>query len=106
MPTNGLGAIVEIDARRWHCEQHRHLAGPEDMQACGSGLRYSELGVIVPIDPADDARERARHESEAAEREARHEDRSADAVARAEREAGKREQLQRELPEHLRETVA
>jgi hypothetical protein len=106
MPTNGLGAIVEVDARRWHCSVHEHLAGPEDMQPHGSGLRYTEGGVMVPIDPADDARERARMESEAADREARYEERTVDVAARADREAGKREQLARELPDHLKETVA
>jgi len=105
MPTNGLGAIVEIDAQRWHCPAHEHLAEPGDMEPHGSGLRYSENGVLVPIDPADDRREAEARESERRQREARYADRATDAAAHAEYQQAKRERLIAESPEHLRQLI-
>ncbi len=94
-----------VNVTRWHCPAHEHLAGPGDMRDLGSGVRYSERGVLVPHDPAADARAAAEAESRRAQQQARQADRDRDAAAHAEHEQAKREQLRQELPEHLRSTV-
>ena len=106
VPTNGLGVPTTVDARRWHCPAHEHLAGDRDMAPHGSGLRYSESGAIVPIDPAGDAAEREREASRRAQRQAEAEIRAVEGAAVAEHERARDEQLQRELPPHLRQVSA
>jgi hypothetical protein len=54
---------------------------------------------------ADAAREHAAAESRRRQREAQQADRERDAAAQVEHERAKREQLRRELPEHLRSTA-
>ena len=57
----------------------------------GSGLRYSESGAIVPIDPAGDAAEREREASRRAQRQAEAEIRAVEAAAVAEHERARDE---------------
>jgi hypothetical protein len=72
------------------------------MDDLGSGLRYSENGVLLPDDPAADARAAAEAESRRAQQQARQADRDRDAAAAREHQAARAGQLRRGLPEHLR----
>ena len=107
VPTNGLGVPTTVDARRWHCPAHEHLAGDRDMAPHGSGLRYSESGAIVPIDdrPATRPSANAKRAGVPSVRLRRK-----SAPSRGPRslstERARDEQLQRELPPHLRQVSA
>jgi hypothetical protein len=61
--------------------------------------------VLVPHVPTDNEREAVAHESRRRQQQARHDARAVDAAAHAAHEDAKREQLTRELPEHLRTAV-
>lgn len=96
------GVVYQPAVRRWWCPDHEHLAKPGDMEPRGSGLRFGENGVIVPIDLDDDEREQDRADHEAKQRAERHRERQAEAEAyrawTAARDAGH----DAELPPHLR----
>jgi hypothetical protein len=90
------------NARKWWCDQHIDQAEPGDLEPPGSGIKLSPVGVPIPDDPAEDARDRAREESRAAQLKARAETR---AVEAAEARASKQESdaaFRQTLPEHLR----
>ncbi len=105
VPTTSTGSWTLVNVTRWHCPAHVHLADPGDMDDLGSGVRYSENGVLVPHDPAADARHDAETESRRAQQQAQQADRDRDAAAYAEHRAAQAEQLRAELPEHLRSIV-
>jgi hypothetical protein len=94
-----------VNVRRWFCAGHEHLADPGDMDDLGSGIRYSEGGVLVPYDPGADARAASEAESRNAQLASAAADRQADAAAYAEHRAAQAEQLRAEPPSHLREAV-
>jgi hypothetical protein len=86
IPTDENGAWRRVKCRAWYCAEHR--AGHDnDMRDLGFGLRYSENGVLVPDDPATDARAAAEAESRRAQQQARQADRDRDAAAAREHQA-------------------
>lgn len=107
VPVNRLGVPIPVAVKRWYCAQHAHLASADDLKPTGPRLAISPGGAIVDLNDAeiDAARERnaqATRDSQQAAREA------ATAAAIQEHdglEQARREQLQRELPEHLRATA-
>jgi hypothetical protein len=104
VPTTPTGSWRAVNVRRWYCDEHRHLAAPNDMADLGSGIRLSPSGVPIPVS-LDDQREQAAAESHRAQQQARHADRAVEAAVHAEHEQAKRAAFKRELPPHLRELV-
>ena len=103
MPLTETGGWRSVRCRRWFCAAHEHLADPGDLDDLGTGVKLSPAGVLVPDIPAEDEREAAADESRRRQQQARHADRAADADA--EHQQARREQLARELPEHLRNAI-
>ena len=97
-PMNSLGAPMMVSARRWFCDQHRHLAQPGDMEPPGPGVRISESGALVPIDEHEKAREAAKAESRRVELEARLAESEAGADAVREYRRAREEEVRRLLP--------
>jgi hypothetical protein len=98
-PLGPTGAPVPVVAKRWWCEQHRHLAALGDLEPWQSGLRWTP-GARGVIDLEEQAAEAQRIEAELARRAARRaeeqarrriEDQEARAVERAREEQLKRE---------------
>jgi hypothetical protein len=102
IPINELGAPIPVDARRWWCPAHRHLADEGDMLPRPIGLRIAPSGAIVPVDPDEEARGLVAAESRRHQHEAKLADRKADAQELASVERARRARVERELPPHLR----
>jgi hypothetical protein len=96
------GIFWSPNVRKWWCPAHEHLAEPGDLEPRRFEVKLSPIGVPIPADPVEDARDRAREESERAQRRAEAETRAVEAADEREskrlRDVGHR----RELPEHLR----
>jgi hypothetical protein len=101
IPTDEYGAWCRVNCRAWYCPEHR-AGHDDDMRDLGFGLRYSENGVLVPDDPAADARAAAEAESRRRQQEARQADRRPEAEAHRQHQQALREQLAHELRPHLR----
>ena len=76
------------------------------MDDLGIGLRRSESGALIPYVRGEAERDATAAESRRRQRRDKDADRAVDAVAYAEHERAKREQLRRELPDHLKDTAA
>ncbi len=69
-PTTGV--VTETNARKWWCEQHRHLAAEGDMEPARLEVRISPSGVFEPIDAIEEEREAVRLANETARRQLEH----------------------------------
>jgi len=99
-PSTGLPA--KTPARKWWCEQHRHLAADMDDWEVGSGLILGPSGIVnVAEQRAEAIQERERKRSREARRETRRAERAQAAAQRRADEKARREQLVRETPEGM-----
>jgi hypothetical protein len=94
-----------VNCRRWFCDAHADQAQPGDLDDLGSGLRYSENGVIVDARPEQTLREQAAIESHRAQQASKEADRAADAVKAEALKRGRSAQVRAELPDHLKDTA-
>jgi hypothetical protein len=62
LPLNEVGVPVAVNARKWWCERHRHLAGEHDMEPRSAPWRLSESGALVEYDPEEEQRQAAEAE--------------------------------------------
>jgi hypothetical protein len=103
-PVDRVGAHAPHPARKWWCDQHRHLAADGDMEPWRSSLRWTP-GPRGVIDVEEDAQEAARWEAELERRRQRREaneaERRAEAEVLAEYERAAEEQRRRETPAGL-----
>jgi hypothetical protein len=96
------GVFYHPGVRRWWCPDHEHLAEPADLEAPGSGIKLSPVGVPIPDEAAADERDRVREASRRAQRQAEGETRAVEAAeARASKQASDAA-FRQTLPEHLR----
>jgi hypothetical protein len=102
VPTRDGGALREVDVVRWFCDQHCDQAAPGDMEPRPSPWRYSASGTIVEVDTAAEQRDAAAAESRRRQHDAKLAERAAEAAELAEHQDALKDQLQRELPPHLR----
>lgn len=100
------GAFYHPGVKRWHCDQHAHLAEPGDLEPRGSGLVLSPAGVPVEFDPASDERDRAREESRRAQLKTEAETRAVEAAELRASNRARDAAHQTELPPHLRRSPA
>jgi hypothetical protein len=92
------GSIAWVDAKKWWCDQHRHLAADGDLEPWRPRSRYSRTGSIEFPDEieAEGERQRAAAESRQRQREAREAERAEDARALARYESAAAERFRRE----------
>ena len=98
IPQTEAGAWREVNVRRWWCEQHRHLAGEDDMRPVPLPWKLSPSGSLIPNDEADEASEAARVESRRAELAARDDESAAEAATMAATEQAMADRIRRETP--------
>jgi hypothetical protein len=101
-PLNEAGAPTQVDARRWWCQEHRHLAADGDMDPRPSRLRYSPSGAIVEYDPAEEARQAGREESRRRQLEHQAADRAVEAEAVRRHREARDDELRRLEPPGVR----
>ena len=98
VPLNESGIPCETSARRWFCLAHRDQAAPGDLEPRGPGIRISESGALVPVEPDEEARAAAEAES----RRRQHEDKAAarehEAAEMRENERRREAAFESELP--------
>jgi hypothetical protein len=103
-PVDRVGAHAPHPARKWWCDEHRHLAADGDMEPWRSSLRWTPTtrGVIdVEELKADRERERAELERRRVRREANQAERREEAERLARYEKAAEEQRRRETPAGL-----
>jgi hypothetical protein len=96
------GNLMAVDAKRWWCGEHVHMAAPGDMAPRGSGIRLSPGGVPVEHNPLEIEREIAEQHARERRHQAQLAARSLEAEQRRRQEKAANEAFKRELPEGFR----